>query len=196
VKKLFVLSLMVLGTMFLNSTFVGVANAEPAAAKKVVNIHLVYAVGSTTWSPREISDAYKRANLAVSYWNKQSIPVELRIADTSVQSIDFDTLNWDQASARADALNSAPGTVYLVRDPMVWAVSGFARKGQYAVVAYDGRMAGVLAHELGHVLGADDRYFWNGTSWGCQTSPDIMCVASLVTTLSQQTLSEINGAGW
>jgi hypothetical protein len=208
-KKLFVLSMIVLSIVFFAPSFANIAQAstiatpensatqaEIAPAKKVVMIHLVYTVGSSVWSAREITDAYNRATLAVNYWNTQAVPVQFKIADTAVAAIGFDSLNIERASNLADSLNNAAVTVYLVRDPWSWYAYGFSRPGKYAVVAYTGIMSGVLAHELGHVLGATDQYYWNGFTWGCKTQTDIMCKASLVATPNAQTLGEINGFGW
>jgi hypothetical protein len=208
-KKLFVLSLIVLSVVFFAPSFANVADAsaiattenstvqaEIAPVKKVVNINLVYTVGSSVWSAREITDAYNRATLAVDYWNKQAVPVQFKIAGTSTAALAFDSMSIERATTLADSLNSTAVTVYLVRDPWSWYAYGFSRHGKYAVVAYTGILSGVLAHELGHVLGATDTYYWNGFTWGCKTQTDIMCKASLATTPNQQTLNEINSFGW
>lgn len=172
------------------------AQADVAPIKKLVNVHLVFTVGISTWNDREIGDAYNRAQMAVNYWNNQgAVPVQFQIADTSVAALGFDTLNIEQSTYLADLQSNVPMTVYLVRDPRNWYANGFARPGKYAVVAYSGRMAGDLAHELGHTIGALDHYYWNGF-WACTTQNDIMCSGSMATTLSQQTLNEIKSAGW
>ena len=137
-----------------------------------------------------------RAPRAVVCNGSLAMRISENFTGTSTAALAFDSMNIERATTLADSLNSTAVTVYLVRDPWSWYAYGFSRHGKYAVVAYTGILSGVLAHELGHVLGATDTYYWNGFTWGCKTQTDIMCKASLATTPNQQTLNEINSFGW
>ena len=207
-KKILVLSLLVLSVVFFAPSFSQTAEAstistnsnlnfqsEVAPAKKTLQITVVFTVGSSTWTEREISDANNRVALAIDYWNSQPVPYQFQIAKVTSQALGFDTLNIENSIALANSLSRDMITVYLVRDPWMWYALGFAVKGNYAVVAYTGTMASILGHELGHVLGANDRYGVGGNSSVCTGELDLMCRPSLAGAPSTQTLSEINNAG-
>lgn len=207
-KKIFVLALLFASVVFFVPSFVNAAHANPvtpnenltshaviAPAKKTLKIRLVFCVGSSYWASREISDAYNRATLAVNYWNSQPIPYQFQIAELTAAALGFDSLNTERSVALANSLSRDMITIYLVRDPWMWYSLGFAVKGHYAVVAYTGTMASILGHELGHVLGANDRYGVGGNSSVCTGELDLMCRPSLAGSPSTQTLSEINNSG-
>jgi hypothetical protein len=207
-KKVLVLSLLVASVVFFAPSFANVAHANPvtpnetstshgilAPAKKTLKIRVVFCVGSSYWVSREISDAYNRVTLAVNYWNSQPIPYQFQIAELNAAALGFDSLNTERAVALANSLSRDMITVYLVRDPWMWYSLGFAVKGHYAVVAYTSTMSSILGHELGHVLGANDRYATGGNSSTCTGELDLMCRPSLAGAPSTQTLSEINNSG-